>query len=48
MHSLGEVASGETGRLELRLRRRSNYRLWCSLDGHEAKGMTATLRTSRR
>jgi hypothetical protein len=45
--SLGEVGPGETGRLEMRLRRRSTYRLWCSLDGHEARGMSATLRTSR-
>ena len=46
--SLGEVAPGETGRLDLRLRRSSRYRLWCSLEGHAALGMTATLKTSRK
>ena len=46
--SLGEVAPGETGRLDLKLRRSSRYRLWCSLEGHAALGMTATLKTSRK
>jgi hypothetical protein len=47
-YALGEVAPGETGRLDLRLRRASRYRLWCSLQGHAELGMTATLRTSKR
>ena len=46
--SLGEVAPGETGRLDLKLRRGSRYQLWCSLEGHAARGMTATLKTSRK
>lgn len=46
--SVGEVLPGETGELRLRLKRRSTYRLWCSLADHAALGMTATLRTSRR
>lgn len=46
--SLGEVDPGETARLELRLRRHSTYRLWCSIADHEARGMATTLRTSRR
>jgi hypothetical protein len=48
VYALGEVAPGETGRLDLRLRRGSRYRLWCSLEGHAALGMDATLRTSKR
>lgn len=46
--SVGEVAPGETGRLDLKLRRGSRYQLWCSLEGHAALGMTATLKTSRK
>lgn len=45
---VGEVESGETGELRLRLKRRSTYRLWCSLADHAALGMEATLRTKRR
>jgi hypothetical protein len=45
--SLGEVGPGETGRLDLKLKRGSTYHLWCSIEGHEARGMSATLRTSR-
>ena len=45
---VGEVESGETGELRLRLKRRSTYRLWCSLADHAALGMEATLRTRRR
>ncbi|MCB0865852.1 MAG: hypothetical protein KDB58_09070 [Solirubrobacterales bacterium] len=46
--NVGEVQPGETGELRLRLKRRSTYRLWCSLADHAARGMVATLRTSRR
>jgi len=45
---VGEVAPGETGTLELRLRRRSTYRLWCSIDPHAALGMEATLKTKAK
>lgn len=48
VYALGETAPGERGRLEPTLRRASRYRLWCSLPGHAALGMRATLRTSRK
>ena len=41
-------APGETGRVELRLRKRSRYRLWCSLPNHAELGMFDELRTSGR
>ncbi len=47
-YALGEVPSGETGRLDLKLRRKSTYRLWCSIPGHAELGMTATLRTAAK
>jgi plastocyanin len=46
--AIGEVEPGETGTLELRLRRRSTYRLWCSIDPHAALGMETTLRTKAK
>jgi hypothetical protein len=46
--AIPEVLPGDTGRLELRLRKRSRYRLWCSLADHVERGMYASLRTSRR
>ncbi len=45
---LGEVLPGETGTLEMRMRRRSTYRLWCSIDPHAALGMEATLQTKAK
>jgi hypothetical protein len=45
---VGEVEPGETGTLEMRVRRRSTYRLWCSIDPHAALGMEATLRTKAK
>lgn len=45
--SLGLVQPGETGELRMKLRKASRYRLWCSLADHAARGMTASLRTSR-
>ncbi|GIK77047.1 MAG: hypothetical protein EDQ89_09175 [Acidobacteria bacterium] len=45
---IGEVLPGETGTLEMRMRRRSTYRLWCSIDPHAALGMEATLRTKAK
>ncbi len=46
--AVGEVLPGETGEIRLRLKRRSTYRLWCSLADHAERGMEATLRTKRR
>ena len=43
-----EVLPGETGSLQMRLKRRSRYRLWCSLPGHKDLGMYAALRTKRK
>ena len=45
---LGEVLPGATGSLELKLRRKSRYELWCSIPGHAELGMTASLRTSHK
>ncbi len=45
---LGEVLPGATGSLELKLRRKSRYELWCSISGHAELGMTASLRTSAK
>ncbi len=45
---LGEVGPGDTGRLDLKLRRKSRYALWCSIPGHAELGMVATLRTSAK
>ena len=46
--AIPKVLPGETGRVDLRLRKRSRYRLWCSLPEHVERGMYASLRTSRR
>ena len=40
--SVPETPSGELGELETGLRR-GRWRLWCSLPGHRAAGMRATL-----
>ena len=45
---LGEVLPGQTGTLDTKLRRKSTYRLWCSIPGHADLGMTATLKTSAK
>lgn len=45
VYEVGEVGPGETGTLELKLRRGSTYRLWCSIDPHASLGMVTTLRT---
>jgi len=42
-YRIGIVHPGKTGDLEARLRPGS-YRLWCTLAGHRARGMAATLR----
>jgi hypothetical protein len=43
-----EILPGETGTLNLRMRRASRYRLWCSLPEHAERGMTTSLRTARK
>jgi hypothetical protein len=42
-YRIGIVHPGRTGELVARLRP-GLYRLWCTLAGHRARGMTATLR----
>jgi cupredoxin-like protein len=46
--ALDEVSPGDTARLSVRLRKPGRYRLFCTLEGHEAKGMRALLRVKRR
>ena len=41
--SISETLPGEVGEWTGRLRR-GRYRLWCTLEGHRALGMRATLR----
>jgi hypothetical protein len=45
--SIPETRSGDLAELEVRLPT-GRYRLWCSLPGHGALGMRATLRVKRR
>jgi hypothetical protein len=45
--SIPETRSGGLAELEVRLPT-GRYRLWCSLPGHRALGMRATLRVKRR
>ena len=45
---IGDVEPGETGSIELKLRRGSRYRLWCAIPTHADLGMVATLRTKAR
>jgi hypothetical protein len=46
--SLAELRPGETGTLAVRLRKPGRYVVFCSLEGHEAKGMRARLRAVKR
>jgi plastocyanin len=46
--AIGELRPGRTATLTVRLRTPGRYRLFCSLEGHEAKGMHAVLRVKRR
>jgi hypothetical protein len=46
--AIGEVSPGDTARLSVRLRKPGRYRVFCTLEGHEAKGMRALLRVKRR
>ena len=45
---LPELRPEETGSLTVRLRRPGRYVVFCTLEGHEAKGMRAVLRVKRR
>ena len=47
-YATGVVLPGDYANLPVRFRRSSGYRLWCSLDEHEARGMAATVRVRRR
>jgi len=48
IYSISEVLPEEIGRVEMRFRKASRYRLWCSLANHAELGMVAALRTSKR
>jgi hypothetical protein len=43
-----ELRPGRSGTLTVRLRDPGRYRVFCSLEGHEAKGMHAVLRVKPR
>jgi hypothetical protein len=45
VYRIGIVHPGETGELEARLRP-GRFVLWCTLPGHRARGMRATLRVT--
>ncbi|MBA3261518.1 MAG: hypothetical protein H0T69_03385 [Thermoleophilaceae bacterium] len=46
--ALPELRPGETGSLAVRVRKPGRYVVFCSLEGHEAKGMRARLSVRRR
>ncbi len=46
--SIPELRPGRSGTLTVRLREPGRYRVFCSLAGHEAKGMHAVLRVKKR
>jgi hypothetical protein len=46
--SLPELRPGQTATLAVRLRKPGRYVVFCSLEGHEAKGMRSRLRVVRR
>ena len=46
--SIPELRPGRSGTLTVRLREPGRYRVFCSLEGHEAKGMHAVLRVKPR
>ena len=45
--ALGEISPARPARLSVRLRKPGRYRIFCSLAGHEARGMRALLRVKR-
>jgi hypothetical protein len=46
--TIAEVRPGRSATLSVRLRAPGRYRLFCSLEGHEARGMHALLRVVKR
>jgi FtsP/CotA-like multicopper oxidase with cupredoxin domain len=48
LKSLPELDPGDTGTLRVRLRKPGRYVVFCSLAGHEARGMRAVLRVKAR
>jgi hypothetical protein len=46
--AVAEIRPDQTATLVLRLRRPGRYRLFCSIAGHEQRGMRALLRVRRR
>jgi FtsP/CotA-like multicopper oxidase with cupredoxin domain len=48
LKTLPELKPGTTGTLRVRLRKPGRYVVFCSLAGHEARGMHAVLRVKRR
>jgi hypothetical protein len=46
--AIGEVRPGRSATLSVRLRTPGRYRVFCSLEGHEARGMHALLRVVKR
>jgi hypothetical protein len=48
LSGIDEVRPGRSATLSVRLPKPGRYRLFCSLEGHEAKGMHAVLRVKRR
>jgi hypothetical protein len=46
--SVGKTLPGELATIEMKLRRGSRYRLWCTLDGHLERGMEAKLKVTRK
>jgi len=43
-----ELEPGGSHELEIRLRKRSRYNLWCTLAGHRSQGMEASLKVRGR
>lgn len=48
VYEIDRVGPGAQGRIWAKLRRRSRYRLWCSLPDHRSRGMEAKLRVARK
>lgn len=45
---VGELGPGTYENLDVRMRKRATYALWCSISDHRGRGMDATLRTKKR